>query len=198
VVPGPYIVDRILLECHNVTFVHETLSKASASTPTGLSGSLSAAAVTAAKKSRILYYPPPTALRARTRLPKLLHLDVVRSIEIEIATGWNSILRGELRLRSASAGLRLRTAETTLVEGSVDVEDKSKPGIVSFGSLGAGSSVVFQLPYVLESDLNDLAVRVPRRYLCQLPCLELFRSKSRLFIRLREVTFYSRRLQLSL
>ncbi|KAI9774872.1 MAG: hypothetical protein M1840_000088 [Geoglossum simile] len=160
VIPGPYIVDRILLECHKVTFVHETLSKVSASTPTGLSGSLSAAAVTAAKKSRILYYPPPTALRAKTRLPKLLHLDAVRSIEIEIATGWNNILGGELRLRSASAGLRLRTAETTLVEGSADVEDKSKPGIVAFGPLAAGSSVVFQLPYVLESDLNDLTLKI--------------------------------------
>ncbi|KAI9785522.1 MAG: hypothetical protein M1839_009263 [Geoglossum umbratile] len=164
VIPGPYIVDKILLECHKVIFVHEPLSKASASTPIGLSGSFSAAAVTAAKRSRIVYYPPPTALRAKTRLPKLLHLDVVRSIEIEIATGWNSVLRGELRLRCASAGLRLRTADTELVEGNVHVEDKSKPGIISFGSLAAGSSVVFQLPYVLESDLSDLAVKIEVAY----------------------------------
>ena len=198
VIPGPYIVDRILLECHKLIFVHETLSKVNASTPTGLSGSFSAAALTAAKRSRIVYYPPPTALRAKTRLPKLLHLDVVRSIEIEIAAGWNSVSRGELRLRCASAGLRLRTADTELVEGNAIVEDKSKPGIISFSSLVAGSSAVFRLPYVLEADLSDLAVCVSLDHLWKLFCSKLFRSKSRLHIRLRRVIFCSRQPQLNL
>ncbi|KAH0538372.1 hypothetical protein FGG08_005021 [Glutinoglossum americanum] len=164
VIPGSYIVDRILLECHKVIFVHETLSKASASTPTGISGSFSAAAVTAAKKSRIVYCPPSTTLRAKMRLPRLIYLDVVRSIEIEIATGWNNISRGELRLRCASAGLRLRTADTELVEGNVDVYDKSKPGMIAFGPLTADSSVVFRIPYVLESDLSDLSIKIEVAY----------------------------------
>ncbi|KAI9859250.1 MAG: hypothetical protein M1813_007024 [Trichoglossum hirsutum] len=164
VIPGSYIVDTILLECHKVIFVHETLSRASASTPTSFSGSFSAAAVTAAKKSRITYYPPPTALQAKTRLPKLIHLDEVRSIEIEIHTGWNSVSRGELRLRCASAGLRLRTADAELVEGNTNVYDKTKPGIIALGPLAADSSVVFRIPYVLESDLSDLAIKIEVAY----------------------------------
>jgi hypothetical protein len=179
VIPGSYIVDRILLECHKVIFVHETLSKASASTPTGFSGSFSAAALTAAKKSRVVYCPPSTALRAKMRLPKLIHLDEVRSIEIEIATGWNNVLKGELRLRCASAGLRLRTADAEFVEGNANVRDKSKSGIIAFGPLAAASSVVFRVPYVLESDLSDISVCVSHCSPYWLACLNMFRSKSR-------------------
>ncbi|KAH0559500.1 hypothetical protein GP486_003985 [Trichoglossum hirsutum] len=164
VIPGSYIADRILLECHKVIFVHETLSKASVSTPTGFSGSFSATAVTAAKKSRIIYYAPPTALQAKTRLPKFIHLDEVRSIEIEINTGWNNVLRGELRLRCASAGLRLRTADTELVDGNTKIYDKTKPGIIALGPVAANSSVVFRIPYVLESDLNDLTIKIEVAY----------------------------------
>ncbi|KAI9815803.1 MAG: hypothetical protein M1827_002199 [Pycnora praestabilis] len=163
-IPGSYIVDKILLQAPNLVFTHETLSKTAPSTPSGFSGSLSAAAVAAVKTSRILYYTQPSALDAKLSLSKYIHLERTRSIEIEISSGWNRISRGELRLRSASAGLRLHTAEAEIIDGNPTLASNKRGGIIDFENFPEGTSARFRVPYGLENDRSDLSIKMEVAY----------------------------------
>ncbi|KAI9716575.1 MAG: hypothetical protein M1812_005306 [Candelaria pacifica] len=163
-ISGSFIVDKLLLETHNLTLVHETLSRTSDATPTAFVGSVSATAVTAAKSSRVICYPGLNALEAKLSLSKVINLQHVRSIEVEVSTGWNSVLNGELRIRSGSAGLRLRTGESEPVNDSVIITDKSRAGVIEFGELSTRSIAKFKIPYVLENDLIELSVKLEVAY----------------------------------
>ncbi|KAI9699259.1 MAG: hypothetical protein M1836_002869 [Candelina mexicana] len=163
-VSGSFIVDKILLEAHNLVFIHETLSRAGDTTPATFPGSFSATAVTIAKGSRVTCYPRPNALNAKLTLSRVINLEHVRSIEVEVSTGWNNVSNGEIRIRSGSAGLRLRTGESQPVKDSVTIRDKSRVGVIAFGELSAGSIAKFKIPYGLEHDSSELSVKLEVAY----------------------------------
>ncbi len=81
-----------------------------------------------------------------------------------MSTGWNNVSSGELRIRSGSAGLRLRTGESKSVDDSVAVTNKSRTGIIEFSEFAAGSTARFKIPYGLENDLNELSVKLEVAY----------------------------------
>ncbi|KAI9836242.1 MAG: hypothetical protein M1819_001579 [Sarea resinae] len=158
---GNYTVDKIVLQSHNLTFVYEAPSKSPSSTPINISGSTSAALVGLAKRTRILLYPRPSALEVRVTPSKTLHIDKQKPIEVEVSAGWNTVISAELRIRSASAGLRLRTADTFLLhDGGPRITDKLQAGLVSFGELRAGQTMRMTIPYDLENDLNELSFKI--------------------------------------
>jgi trafficking protein particle complex subunit 10 len=146
-------------------FLYETSSKPGPSATTGINSSSSAITAAAAKRNRIVLFPRPSGLHAKLGLPKLIHLEKKRAIEIEISSGWNDITYGELRLRAAKAGLRLHTADAEMVDDPlVEIVDKTKPGIITFGDFPPHYSAKFRIPYQLDNDLNDLSIKLEVEY----------------------------------
>lgn len=137
---GPYMVDKIMLEAKRIVFVHEPFAKTEASTPLGIITSVSAHSLKAAKKARILCFPRTEAFNARIYLSHFIHIDKPRHVEVECSSGWNDIARAEIHLKSASAGLRLRTASASVMSGDVAITDVTKPGLIATGPLPANSS----------------------------------------------------------
>ncbi|KAF2878354.1 trafficking protein particle complex subunit 10 [Massariosphaeria phaeospora] len=164
---GPYIVDKILLQVKRIVFVHEPFAKTEATTPLGLITSVSATSLKVAKKSRVLCFPRTEAFQARLYLSHFIHIDRPRHIEIECSSGWNNIKRADIRLRSASAGLRLRTGDTTTVAGEVAIDGRPKPGVIQFSNMAAEKTATFQVPYELETILPELSIKVEVDYVTE-------------------------------
>ena len=159
IIPGSYIVERVVLKSQKILYVHETLSRASTRTPTRGSVSLSGASVAAAKQYIINLYPRTDALGARLESPRHVVLEDNRSVTVCISSGWNKILQGELRLRSASAGLRLQTADAEVLNRSLEITGRPRPGVLQFGQLPAQRHVRLKVPYALEQNLPEISVR---------------------------------------
>ncbi|KAI9792943.1 MAG: hypothetical protein M1816_001265 [Peltula sp. TS41687] len=158
--PGSYIVDQVTLQSQNIVFIHETLSRPNAVTPIRSTISLSGASVAAVKKTVIRCYPQPTALEAKLELARHVALGESRSIEVCISSGRNDISRAELRIRSASAGLRLKTAEAKVSSGSIEIKSRPRPGVLELGTLSADSLVKFRIPYALEHELPEITAQL--------------------------------------
>ncbi|KAF2024585.1 hypothetical protein EK21DRAFT_104558 [Setomelanomma holmii] len=161
---GPYMVDRIVLEAKRIVFVHEPFTMSEATTPLGIITSVSAHALKAAKKARVLCFPRAEALDARVYLSHFIHIDKSRHVEIDLKSGSNDITRAEIRLKSASAGLRLRTANASVSSGDITVTDKSTPGLVAIGGMSVGSSAVLKVPYDIEAILQVLSIKIEIDY----------------------------------
>ncbi|RAR02353.1 tmem1 family protein [Stemphylium lycopersici] len=162
---GPYMVDKIVLEAKRIVFVHEPFQKTEATTPLGIITSVSAHSLKAAKKARILCFPRSEAFQARIYLSHFIHIDKPRHIEVQFSSGWNAITRADVRLKSASAGLRLRTANASVAAGDVKIEDgKPSPGVVAIGEMAANSAATLKVPYDMETILQDLTVKIDVEY----------------------------------
>lgn len=144
--------------------MHEPFTKAEATTPLGIITSVSAASLKSAKKNRVLCFPRTEAFDAKLYLSHFIHIDKPRHIEIACSSGWNEVQRAEIRVKSASAGLRLRTADATTTSGEVQIVEKPNPGVLRFGSMTADTTVTFQIPYETETMLPDLTVKLEIDY----------------------------------
>lgn len=153
-----------MLEAKRIVFVHEPVSKTEAPTPLGIIASASVTSLKAAKKARVQCFPRSEALDARVYLSHFIHIDKPRHIEITCNTGSNEIERAEIRLKSASAGLRLRTANASVESEGGAIEDSQKPGVLSIGEMSAGSSITLKIPYDMETILQDLTVKAEIDY----------------------------------
>jgi hypothetical protein len=158
------MVDKIILEAKRIVFVHEPFTKIEATTPLGIITSVSAHSLKAAKKARILCFPRTESFNARIYLSHSIHIEKPRHVEIECSSGWNEITRAEVRLKSASAGLRLRTANASVASGDVTITDNTKPGLVAIGTMAANSSITLKVPYDMEAILQDLTIRIEVDY----------------------------------
>ena len=158
------MVDKIVLEAKRIVFVHEPISKAEAPTPLGIITSASVTSLKAAKKARVQCFPRAEALDACVYLSRFIHIDKPRHIEVTCTTGSNEIERAEIRLRSASAGLRLRTANASLESEEGVIEDSQKSGIISIGAMTKDSTIRLKIPYDMETILQDLTVKADIDY----------------------------------
>jgi hypothetical protein len=158
------MVDKIVLEAKRIVFVYEPVSKAEAPTPLGIIASASVTSLKAAKKARVQCFPRAEAFDARVYLSHFIHIDKPRHIEITCTTGSNEIERAEIRLKSASAGLRLRTANASVESEGTTIEDSQKPGVITIGSLPALSTITLKVPYDMETILQDLTVKAEIDY----------------------------------
>lgn len=114
--------------------------------------------------SQVFCYSRASALQAKLSLSSLIHLERCRSVEISIYSGWNNVLEGELRIRAASAGLRLRIVETVPVNDSIAIHENSHTGGIEFRNLPSRSSATLRIPYTSETDLNELSLKIEVSY----------------------------------
>jgi hypothetical protein len=138
--------------------------KSEANTPLGVITSVSATTLKAAKKLRILCFPRVEAFQARVYASHFIHIDQRRSIEVQCSSGWNHIERAEIRLRSASAGLRLRTGDAAVTSGDVEIKDKPNPGVIAISEMVPDASAALQIPYEIETMLPEITVRIEVEY----------------------------------
>lgn len=158
------MIDKIVLEAKRIIFIHEPFAKTEATTPLGIITSVSAHSLKAAKKARILCFPRTDSFDARIYLSRFIHIDKPRHIEVECKSGWNNVSRAEVRLKSASAGLRLRTANATVVHGEIALDGKQTPGVIAFGAMPAKSTATLKIPYDMETILQDLTIKIEVDY----------------------------------
>ncbi|KAF2491824.1 hypothetical protein BU16DRAFT_565520 [Lophium mytilinum] len=163
---GSFIVDKIVIQAKKIVFLHEPIAKPDTTTPLGIS-TPSITALKIPKKSRILCFPRMESFQAKVALSHFIHIDRARSIEIRCSSGWNEIKSAEFRLRSASAGLRLRTANAEVVSGNVVLSDTSKPGVISIEDMPKNSSATLRIPYELENILPELSIRLEIDYVTE-------------------------------
>ncbi|KAF2397090.1 hypothetical protein EJ06DRAFT_551146 [Trichodelitschia bisporula] len=157
---GTFVVDKVMLKANKIAFVHEPtgLEKAALNLPG------SHQTMTTPIKARILCYPAPEAFHVTAALSRHIFIDQPRTLEIACESGWNEIQKAEVHIRSATGGLRLRTASTVYVSGDGELKKISAPGVIEFSSLPLRSKLVFKVPYDLEDNIPDVSLKLDIKY----------------------------------
>lgn len=163
-VPGTYIVDQIMISVHNISFVHEILANTTPATPVALTASNAAAAISAAKRSRLQFFPHPKSLLVQLRLPDTVYLDRGRRVEFVISTGWNHVLSAEMTVKSATAGLRMMMREVELLTHAHAPGVALDGGKVKLKDIPPHTDLVLRVPYSAEREIGELGVRVEMVY----------------------------------
>ncbi|KAL4809386.1 TMEM1 family protein [Aspergillus unguis] len=156
---GKYFMDRVELRAGNILF--SMCGGENANLPLGFRDDVDEEADT---RPYILCYPPPDGLQARIEAPHLVNLEAARSLELELDSGWNDIQTGVIRVRPATAGLRLRIAEAEVVEGDIEIKANSETGNIEFNQLAPKSTVRFRIPYTVEEHPATLSARAEVSY----------------------------------
>ena len=158
--PGSWIVSHVLIHIQKLVFVHDALpGLAGPATPiTSIASRAKASAAT--KGSIVHFYPRPSALSAKVELPQHIFLDEPRSVEVVVSTGWNRVDRAELRIRAASAGLRLQTANAQTFDQGLTITGRPSAGVLELGSVSPGVVARVKCPFALERPFPDISVRL--------------------------------------
>lgn len=88
----------------------------------------------------------------------------MRTLEVELSSGRNDIKKGTVRVRPATAGLRLRVAEAAVVEGNMNITSNGETGNIEFSQFGPDSFVRFRIPYTIEENHPVLFARAEVKY----------------------------------
>ncbi|KAJ5301668.1 hypothetical protein N7508_006531 [Penicillium antarcticum] len=157
---GKYFVDRLELRAGNLVF-HFNSGQDSA-LPVGFRETEEAEE--ADERPYIYCYPPADGLQAKIVSPHLINLESMRTLELELNSGRNDIKSGTIRVRPATAGLRLRLTETEVVDGKLEVNANSESGIIEFTQMAAHSFVRLRIPYTVEEAFTTLSARAEIGY----------------------------------
>ncbi|CAG8279777.1 unnamed protein product [Penicillium salamii] len=157
---GKYFVDRIEMRAGNLVFNFN--SGQDSSLPVGFRETEDTDEVDA--RPYIYCYPPADGLQAKIVSPHLIDLQAMRTLELEIDSGRNEIKSGTIRVRPATAGLRLRLAETKVVDGQLEIDANHESGVIEFTHLAARSFVRLRIPYTVEEAFATLSARAEIGY----------------------------------
>ena len=163
-IPGLYRLDKIAIMAGRITFEYDASTMDTNTLPIQANDPTVVLSEDISNESLIHIYSQPNALELQAYHCRDIHLEQSRSVEIRLSSGWNRISEGKLLVRAATAGLRLHTAETELTGGQLDIRDKTKPGNIHFGRLDPENEIKLKIPYNLESDLKEIAVRLEATY----------------------------------
>lgn len=162
--PGWYVVDKIMISCEQIVFTYEGSPIDKATSGPSMEAQEQPLGHVIAERSSIRLWPACKALRVCLRLCHEIHLEQLRSIVIEIHSGHNDIDSGDLLLRASSAGLRLQTSDFDLLEGKAWMTYESSSGLIRFKGLLNESTLKLRIPYRLENDMKEISVRTEVRY----------------------------------
>lgn len=113
-----------------------------------------------AAKPYIWCYPAASGLDARLATPHYINLEELRTVEVEIDSGRNNISSGVVRVRPATAGLRLRIAEAAVVDGDITMKPNPESGSLEFTKFPSESSVRLRIPYSVDEEHTVLSTRL--------------------------------------
>jgi hypothetical protein len=116
------------------------------------------------RRPYIYCYPPAEGLQAKVVSPHLINLEAMRTLELELNSGRNDIKAGIIRVRPATAGLRLRISEVEVVDGEIDVTPNIDAGTIEFTQLPAQTFIRLRIPYTVEETFTNLSARAEVSY----------------------------------
>ncbi|KAJ5127148.1 hypothetical protein N7448_007927 [Penicillium atrosanguineum] len=160
---GKYIVDRLEMKSGNLVFAYHSGNQSAL--PVGFREADEAEE--ADQRPYIYCYPPPDGLQAKVVSPHLINLEAMRTLELELKSGRNNIESGTVRIRPATAGLRLRSTEVEVVEGELEVSANGDSGVIEFAHFLPRSSVRLRIPYTVEEAFTTLSARAEIGYLTE-------------------------------
>ncbi|ODH21236.1 hypothetical protein ACO22_05692 [Paracoccidioides brasiliensis] len=158
-VHGKYLVDCIEVRVGNILFVQRHGSP-SLSLSAGLQQPGTGESGEGDDHPFVFCYPPARGLEAKLSPPCHINLGELRTIEVALKSGWNNILKGILRVKPATAGLRLRITDASIVDGSVTLTGNGELGQIDFTDFGPDSSAKLSIPYTVEDDQTSLSARL--------------------------------------
>ncbi|KAL2134452.1 hypothetical protein VTI74DRAFT_164 [Chaetomium olivicolor] len=128
------------------------------------------------KNPRVTLYQRTSCLDVQLMGAQDLQLDKKKSLDLELSTGWNEIKSCEVKIKSATGGLRLVMSEAEVI-GSPQ-PTKSQGGAFAFGEMRANSSVRIRFPFTVEQDLLDVTVRAEVTYTTEKGTFTFFKASS--------------------
>ncbi|KAF2723186.1 hypothetical protein K431DRAFT_283344 [Polychaeton citri CBS 116435] len=163
---GPFYVDKI-----EVRLGRLLLEKATHMEPKLDPGSIDLSSLNLGnedgrqQKDLIYLFPSPDALVADVSVARSIHLDKPRMLEIHITSGSNEVSSAEIRLRPATAGLRLHLADSKReVSRGQDLALSSKPGALFIEHISPRETAVIRIPYSMEHSSQQIAVKLELHY----------------------------------
>jgi hypothetical protein len=160
---GHYLIDKLVLESKKLHFSNEFQPKPQ-TTPLGITNANMSGRRPSMSGPSLLVYPHGDSLETRATLANDIHIDKLRSIVLTIVTGRNSTESLDLRLKSASAGLRLHTADAEIIESNHSQLDTSQAGMLKLGAVDAGLELKVRVPYSTERSLDGLTIKLEANY----------------------------------
>jgi trafficking protein particle complex subunit 10 len=120
----------------------------------------------------VLLYPAVDALQARAKPPPRIYLPQPRSMLMELHSGWNDIRECTMRLKAATAGLRLQVRKAVLLDNTAPKDVMLREGTdnqsVSLSNFSSSSLCSISVPYTLENaDTTSLVARVEITYVTE-------------------------------
>jgi hypothetical protein len=161
---GTFTVDKIILKAKKISFEFEPSSSEGKVSVLTLLDEGTHKSKLFKRMPRILFYPRSDALDVKIGLSRDVHIDKRRHLEVECNTGQNQVDRAELHLRSATAGLRLRTADATVMEGDANLSKAKVPGVIEFADVSADSKIIIRIPYDLEDNQRRILIGIDFTY----------------------------------
>ncbi|KAI1000220.1 hypothetical protein K3495_g7978 [Podosphaera aphanis] len=157
-IPGRYCVTSVILSGNNVIHLYDQASS------TTSSACISTAFL---KCPKLLLYQRPETMDIKLDSSKSMQLRRERFLELEVSSGWNQVTSAEIRIRSATAGLRLQTSEPKLISGTTDLRKNQDPGLVCIGALERDVRVRIAIPFNLEQEVGEISVKLEMTYITE-------------------------------
>jgi hypothetical protein len=128
------------------------------------------------KNPRVTLYQRSSCLDVQLLAAEELQLDKKKSLDLEVSTGWNEITACEVKIKSATGGLRMVMSEAEVL-GSPQ-PTSSQGGVFKFGAMEANSSLKIRFPFTVEHDVLDVAVRAEVTYSTDKGTFTFFKASS--------------------
>lgn len=154
-IPDCYLATCIILSGNNVIYTYDSNDASTKSSPKSHSF---------LRCPKLLIYQRPEVFDLRLNPSRYIHLGAARSLELELSSGWNDVINGRIRIRAATAGLRVQTSDANVVYGSVDILQNQEVGIISFGAMSPQSYAIIAVPFSLEQDITEISVKLDLTY----------------------------------
>lgn len=163
---GAYYIDKVILKAKKLRFCHDlrppTIPETSAL------GIVYAPSGDEERSQRerpfVLLYPNVRAFDATVQLAKNVHMEKTKHLEVKLGSGWNDIKEMDLRLKPASAGLRLFLGDAKATGCEKRREKEAKPGVLALGGLKADEEATVQIPYSMDNVISRIIIRLEARY----------------------------------
>jgi hypothetical protein len=160
---GSYYVDKIVMKASKISYVQEYYSKPKSSLPNAENTIGPKAKPVKSAPQYIYVYPRKEALHAHLRRSKDFNMDKLRLLDVVVQAGKDGIESMSIKLKPASAGLRVHLVEAS-ASGVQVIRKTDASGQVLLGSLGTGTEAVITVPYTMEQATREVLIRFEVQY----------------------------------
>ncbi|ORY66552.1 trafficking protein particle complex subunit 10 [Pseudomassariella vexata] len=149
VLPGIYDVDKIDFTASNLCMHYDREANKT--------GEL-------LKSPKITIFHRAEALNVSLSASTHIQLDRNNTVDINLDSGWNNIVSAEVRVKAATGGMRLLTAEAKCIESSFEFSKSPTAGLFSFAAIPARETTKIRFPYTNEQEVTSVSIRIDVSY----------------------------------